>query len=254
MHIVSVNHLLGVLLCIHLSHLLAIDFLSRSRIAKNAMSLLRRFDATNQFPVFYLNFYGMVAWRHEPLQTSADKLRHAFQAALSLGHVDIAFYCCIHVIKTLLFCANNLKLVLKEIDYYLHLLKTYKKEFSINFLLIFRETVSLLIDNGNETSIEATPSLGDLNDPGNKLRESAFFYKAMQSYWTGHTDRCRNYSEKCASILAPMELRSYMSKYYHGEDTLFVEASKFFTRNSFSKSHPQSLSKLAFPMSRIKCI
>lgn len=243
-------------MCNLLSHLLALAVLSSSRIAKNAMTLMKRFDAADQLPVFYLNFYGMIAWRHETLQVSADKLRNAFEAALSLGHVDIAFYCCIHVIKTRLLCGHNLKSVLKEIDYYLHLLKTYKKEFSINFLLIFRETASLLIDNGKETSVEATPSVGDLDDPGNKLRESALFHKAMQSYWTGHKDRCRNYSEKCVSILAPMgQLTSYMSKYYHGEDS-FVESSKFFTRNSFSKSHPQLPFCFSFriPMYRTKCI
>eukprot|EP00984_Skeletonema_dohrnii_P038315 scaffold41418_cov172-Skeletonema_dohrnii-CCMP3373.AAC.1 len=90
-----------------------------------------------------------------------------------------------------------------------------------NYLLIFRETVSLLIDNGQATSIEATPCAGDLNDPGNRLRESVFFHKALQCFWIGHTERCRYYSEKCMPILGTLaQLNTYMSKFYHGLNSL----------------------------------
>ena len=196
------------------SHLL----LCHSRMAKNAMSMLKRFDVADQYPLFYLNYYGRLAWRFEPLQVCADKTRRAFEAALSLGQVDTAFYCAAHSIKSLLFSGARLRSILKEIDYYLHLLETYKSEVSKNFLLIFRETVSLLIDNGKTTSIESAPCVGDLNDPGNKLRESALFHKAIQCLWVGHAQRCRYYSEKCAPILAPLaQLTTYMSKFYHGK-------------------------------------
>jgi len=184
------------------SHVFVSHFV-HSRIAKNAMSMLKRFDVADQYPLFYLNYYGRVAWRFESLQVCTDKLRRAFEAALSLGHVDIAFYCSIHVIKNSIFSGASLRSILKEIDYYLHLLKTYKIETARTFLLIFRETVSLLIDNGQATSIEATPCAGDLSDPGNKLRESAFFHKAVQCLWVGHTERCRYYSENVCLFLAP---------------------------------------------------
>ena len=201
------------------SHVFVSHFV-HSRIAKNAMSMLKRFDVADQYPLFYLNYYGRVAWRFESLQVCTDKLRRAFEAALSLGHVDIAFYCSIHVIKNSIFSGASLRSILKEIDYYLHLLKTYKIETARTFLLIFRETVSLLIDNGQATSIEATPCAGDLSDPGNKLRESAFFHKAVQCLWVGHTERCRYYSEKCMPILGPLaQLNTYMSKFYHGKET-----------------------------------
>lgn len=180
--------------------------------------MLTRFDIADQYPLFYLNYYGRVAWRFEPLQECADKLRRAFEAALSLGHVDSAFYCSIHVIVKSIFSGASLRSILKEIDYYLHLLKTYKSEVSKTYMLIYRETVSLLID-GQTTSIEATPCVGDLNDPGNKLRESALFHKACQSFWAGHTQRCRYYNEKCAPILGPLaQLTTYLAKFYHGKE------------------------------------
>ena len=187
-------------------------------MAKNAMSMLKRFDVAEQYPLFYLDYYGRIAWRFEPLQVCADELRRAFEAALSLGQVQTAFNCAAHSIKSLIFSGANLNSILKEIDYYLHLLKTYKSEVSKNFLLIFRETVCLLIDNGKTNSIESAPCVGDLNDPAIKQRESALFHKAMQCMWIGHAQRCRYYSEKCVLILAPLaQLTTYLSKFYHGE-------------------------------------
>ena len=210
-------------------------------MAKNALSMLKRFDVYNQYPLFYLDYYGRFAWRFEPLQVCADELRRAFEAALSLGQVQTAFHCAAHSIKTSIFSGSNLKSILKEIDYYLHLLKTYKSEVSKNFLLIFRETVCLLIDNGKTNSIESAPCVGDLNDPANKQRESALFHKAMQCMWIGHAQRFRYYSEKRVLILARKlfkvlivfslrsqtltilfapalaQLSTYLSQFYHGK-------------------------------------
>ena len=172
-----------------------------------------------QLPVVYLNFYGRVAWRFEPFQVCADNLRQAFETALSLGQVDIAFYCSAHAIKYAIFSGTNLRSLLKEIDYYLHLLETYKCEVARNFLLTFRETVSILIDNGQATSIEAKACIGDLNDPETKMRESVFFHRVVQCYWVGHTERCQHFSEKCLPILAPLgQFNTYLSKFYHGKE------------------------------------
>ena len=173
----------------------------------------------DHIPIGFFNFYGWVAWRFEPFQVCADKTRRAFEIALSSGDVDTAFYCSAHIAKYAIFSGENLRSLLKEIDYYLHLLGTYKSEVARNFLLTFRETVSLLIDNGQATSIGAKAYYGDLDDPGNKMRESFFFHKAIQCYWLGHTERCRYYSEKCMPILGPLEqFNTYMSKFYHGKE------------------------------------
>ena len=179
------------------------DIFVHSLMAKNAMSMLKKFDVVDQHhhPLFYQSYYGRLAWRFEPLQVCADETRRAFQAALSLGQVDTAFLSAVHSIKTLIFSGARLKSTLKEIDYYLHLLETYKSEVAKSFLLIYRETVCLLIGNGKTTSEESALCVGDLNEFGNKLREAALFHKAFQCYWIGHVQRCRYYSEKCAPIL-----------------------------------------------------
>jgi hypothetical protein len=127
-------------------------FSIHSRIAKNAISLLERFNVPAQIPELYFHFYGRIAWRFEPFQAGIDSLRHGFEAGLSYGNNDMALHCALHVIKYLLFSGANLKSLLKEIDYYFHLLETYKSELARNYMLNFRETVSLLIDNGQATS------------------------------------------------------------------------------------------------------
>jgi hypothetical protein len=214
------------------------------------MSLLEKFDATRQIPSVYFNFYGRVAWHFEPIQVCADKTRRAFEIALSSGHVDIAFYCSFHVVKYAIFSGENLRSLLKKIDYYLHLLVTYKSEVARNYLLTFRETVSLLIDNGQATRIGAKACYGDINDPGNKMRESLFFHKALQCYWLGHTERCQYYSEKCMPILGPLgQLNTYMSKFYHGKEadaTLETDTKAYLTSNPCFFSLVSSLLRTEF--------
>jgi hypothetical protein len=201
--------------------------------------LLEKFDVPDHIPVGFFNFYGWVAWRFEPSQICADKTRRAFEIALSSGGVDTAFYCSFHVLKYALFGGENLKSLLKEIDYYLHLLGTYKNQVARKYLFNFRETVSLLIDNGQATSIGAKPNYGDLNDPGNKMREAFFVHKAFQCFWFGHTERCGYYSEKCMPILGPLEqFNTYMSKFYHGKGAhVTLELEKITEANLIPNSH-----------------
>eukprot|EP00577_Skeletonema_sp_RCC1716_P008541 CAMPEP_0113418196 /NCGR_PEP_ID=MMETSP0013_2-20120614/26075_1 /TAXON_ID=2843 ORGANISM="Skeletonema costatum, Strain 1716" /NCGR_SAMPLE_ID=MMETSP0013_2 /ASSEMBLY_ACC=CAM_ASM_000158 /LENGTH=743 /DNA_ID=CAMNT_0000305411 /DNA_START=1 /DNA_END=2232 /DNA_ORIENTATION=- /assembly_acc=CAM_ASM_000158 len=170
------------------------------RIAKGAMSLQERFDVSAQIPELYFNFYGRIAWRFEPFQAGIEPLRQGFEVGLSSGNKDMGLHCLIHTVKNALFSGASLKSTLKEIDYNLHLLKTYKSEVTNNFMLNFRETVSLLIDNGEATSIPEKAVFGDLNDPGNKPREAFFHHAVIRAYWSGYTERCRYYSEKCMNL------------------------------------------------------
>ena len=212
--------------------------------------MLEKFDVPDHIPLGFSSFYGWVAWHFEPFQVCADKTRRAFEIALSSGHVDIAFDCSFNVVKYAIFSGENLRSLLKEIDYYLHLLGTYKSEVARNFLLTFRETVSLLIDNGQATSIGAKAYYGDLDDLGNKMRESFFFHKAIQCYWLGHTERCRYYSEKCMTILGPLEqFNTYMSKFYHGKEadaTLETDTKAYLTSNLYFFSLVSSLLRIEF--------
>ena len=170
------------------------------RISKSAMSLQERFDLQDQIPRLYHCFYGSIAWHEESLQSCADHLRRGFECGLSSGQVVIGFYCAIQYIAKQLHSGTNLKSLLKEIDYFLHLLEIYKSEVTKNYMLCFRETISMLIDKGECTSIESKAHYGDLNDPDNKFQQAFFFHQALRSYWMGYSSRCKHFSEKCSPI------------------------------------------------------
>jgi len=174
-----------------------------SRMASNAMQLLERFDITSdQIPELFFNFYGRIAWRFEPIESGINSCRRGFEAGLSNGNSDTSFHCAVQVIKNSIFSGTNLRVILKEIDYYLHLLETHKSELAKNYMLIFRETVSVLIDNGQTTSIAEKADVGEINDASNKMREAVFFHKVIQCFWRGYHERCRHYSENFCTFLA----------------------------------------------------
>ena len=129
--------------------------------------------------------------------------------------------CALQVIKTKIFSGSNLKSLLNEINYYLHLLKTFQITRGINVMITFRETVSVLIDKGQATSIEAKAAFGDLNDPGNRLRDMLYFHQAIQAYWSGYTERCQYYIGKYMSVICigqDVRLTTFQMEFYHGKE------------------------------------
>ena len=173
-----------------------------------------------QIPELYNNFYGMIAWRFESFQEGVIRLRQGFEAGLSFGQIDQGLHCLIHRIKLAIVSGANLKSTLKEIDYYLHLLKTYKSIITTNAMLWFRETLSLLIDKGEATSIEEKAAFGDLNGKSYNLRAMSLYHKVIRAFWSGYTEQCRYYSEKYMSI--SLEEVRFLNKsqveFYHGKE------------------------------------
>ncbi|KAK1741510.1 putative AAA ATPase [Skeletonema marinoi] len=200
------------------------------RIAKNALSLQERFDVAAQVPELYNNFYGRFAWRFEPFQVCVNNLRRGFEIGFSSGNNDMGLQCAFQLIKTNIFSGSNLKSLLNEIDYYLHFFKTFQITRGINVLVIFRETVSVLIDKGQATSIEAKAAFEDLNDPENRLRGVLYFHKAIQAYWSGYTERCQYYIGKYLSVIGQdVRLSTFQMEFYHGLNSI----DKWRGKNSF---------------------
>jgi len=192
-----------------------------------------------QIPELYFQFYGRVAWRFEPLQVCADNLRRGFETGLSSGNNEMGLQCAFHAIKTAIVSGANLKSTLKEIDYYLHLLKTYKSAEVKNFMLNIRETVSVLIDKEDATGIQEKAVFGDLNDPSNKLRDVLFYHRAIRAYWSGYTERCYYYSEKYMSISwQEVRFMKVQMEFYHGkeaEDVIMVMVITLHSSESISR-------------------
>ena len=193
-------------------------FSTHSRIAKNSLSLRERFDVAAQIPDIYNHYYGRIAWRFEPFQASLIHLRQGFEAGLSFGHAEMGFHCLVHLIKLAIVSGINLKSILKDIDYYLQLLKTYKSATS-TYILYFRETVSLYIDKGEATSKREKAFVEDLNEGNKSMREDVLFYhKAIRAFWSGYTDQCQYYSEKFMSLsLDEVRLNKHQVEFYHGK-------------------------------------
>lgn len=183
-----------------------------SHIAKNALSLMKRFDGCgDQISGVIMNFYGRIAWRYEPFQVCGDNLRRGFELGLSCGS-GRGFNCAYHIVKYGIISGGKLVQLLKEIDFYLHLLKTYKDELIKNVLLFCRETVSALIDKGEATSIESEVV------PKYVSQEPLFFHQAFRAFFMGYTVRCHHFFEKCSQLSGQyVQFNPLILKFYHGK-------------------------------------
>lgn len=202
------------------------------------MALSERFGLCEQTAELCASYY-IGAGHLDSYQSGAKQLRKGFQSGLSSGNANTAFYCAGQLTYfSTIGGEKDLTSLLKEIDYYLHLLETYKSEMIKNSILIIRETVSILIDKGEATGIEATPCHGDLNDPGNR-REARVFYchQALRNYWLGYTERCLHFVQKCFDVYEPEKLEVYVIKFYHGKVQDVIRFMTRFLRQGLTDSH-----------------
>ena len=188
-----------------------------TRIGKAAISCLKdRYHASEHLANFYFVYYGIIAPHTEPLQTCADMLRQGFDAGMSLGDSDIAFFNSIHHIRTLIMAGERLPTLSEKVKYYLKMAKDYNNSTATSFLSLYLNTVTILTDNG-----EISNSADDSNDlPTNnasaKLLGSIYFQRAVQSYWRGHMKRCQFYTEKYLENVEQISFYSNFMVFIHG--------------------------------------
>ena len=167
-----------------------------SRIGKAAMSCsMKRYHTSEQLPHLYLAYNGFIAPYTEPLQSCADMLRQGFDAGMSLGETGIAFFnSCLHI-RFAIVAGDRLPTLLEKVDYYLKLANTHQNEIAKAFLSVHRETISILIYKGGQSS---SPHSIDVptNTANEKLSETVNFFRAIQSYWQGYIERCQHYIRK----------------------------------------------------------
>ena len=181
------------------------------------MVLSEKFNLSNRMAEIRLHFY-MGAGHLESFQFGASQLRKGFGSGLTSGDANTAFYCAIQgTFFSIISGEKELSLLLQEIDYYLHLLKTYKSEMTRKYLLCYRETVSILIDKGEATAIDAKLSHEDVSDPGNKLLEVFYFHEVFRNYWLGYPERSKYYIKKYGEIVEPRYFEVYVVKFYSGK-------------------------------------
>jgi len=177
------------------------DIQEASRLGKAALSCLKkRFHSAEvvaQVPGVYFTYYGLVAFHTEQLQTCADMLRQGFDAGMSAGDSATAFLNSVQHIKTSLIAGERLLTLLEKVDYYLKLTDQHKNELMKSYLLIFRDTLSTLIDKGESTSSNANPGTrGNDVRTGAHTSGSMYFHRALRAFWLGHSERCQHYLVK----------------------------------------------------------
>ena len=169
-----------------------------SRIANDAFLLSDKFGSSDKRAELCLN-YCQGAGHLEYYVSGSNQLRNGFASGLSSGDANTAFFCAsggIHF--SVISGGKDLISLLKEIDYYLHLLKTYKSELAMKIIMCYRETVSTLIDRGERNGIEA--NLSSDTQPCRKLLEMFYFHAVFKNFWLGYTERCNHFAEKSFAL------------------------------------------------------
>jgi hypothetical protein len=107
--------------------------------------------------------------------------------------------------------------VLKEIDHYLKLTETHTSKLNEQYLLYFRETVSVLIDKGHATSTHDKPSFGHYDSY--LAGASLLVQQAIRAYWFGFTERCHHFIDRCLPLIGQEgQFNSYLLKFYYGKN------------------------------------
>jgi hypothetical protein len=198
-----------------------------TRIGKAALSCSKeRYHASEHLANLYHIYYGIIAAHTEPLQTCADMLRQGFDAGMSLGDSDIAFFNSISHIRTLIMAGERLPTLLEKVNYYLKIANAYKNSIARAFFSLYRDTVTILTDNGGTSS--STDYSNDLptNDANAKLLGSIYFQRAIQAYWLGHIKRCQFYTEKYLEYVKQISFYSNVMLFIHGLSSLELQKRK----------------------------
>jgi len=177
------------------------DIEDASRIGKLALSCLKkRFYSAEQLPKIYFAYYGLVAIHNEPLQSCSDMIQQGFGAGMSSGEISMALLNSIHHVNTLLIAGEKLPALLEKADYYLDLADRYKNELVKSHLLIFRDTISTLIDKGESNSSKSKINANENACKQASSSEAMYFHRAIQAYWLGYNERWHHYVLKVFEI------------------------------------------------------
>ena len=176
----------------------------------------------------YVYAVGYLEWFH----LGVRRLRSGFESALSSGNAEKGYQAAaLSIMLSIISGEKKLTLLLKEVDYYLHLLETYSNEMMRTYLLIYRKTISMLIDKGEATSIGANDDAGEGDDLPQVFLDMVYVNGSLQSYWLGHKERCCHFAQKCFDSL-PSPGREYrvIVLFYYGLAVIDMLKKKMNTR------------------------
>jgi len=99
--------------------------------------------------------------------------------------------------------------------------------------MIYRKTISTLIDNGEYTSRTTENKEKDTANKTaypDRLSETLSFHKVLQSFWLGHHDRCHHHSEKLLETQESGTHHRLLTLFYHGLNSFVLLRKGKFTK------------------------
>ena len=116
---------------------------------------------------------------------------------------------------------ENLQKILQKNDDYLTLTNLYQHKLMKSHLLIFRDTISTLIDQGKSTSSNTDSNCSEnAEDTTVHTSRFIFFHRASQAFWLGHTERCHHYFLKVLQLSVVIaKLANIIATFYQGLNT-----------------------------------
>ena len=168
-------------------------------------------------------------------------LRQGFDAGMSLGDSDIAFFNSISHIRTLIMAGERLHTLSEKVKYYLKMAKDYNNSTATSFLSVYLNTVKILTDNG-----EISNSTDDSNDQITTNADARHEQRAIQAFWRGHMKRCQFYTEKFLYEFNQVSIGSNFMLFIHG-----LSSFELMKRNTTTKL--RRITKKSIRMLRTAC-
>ena len=194
-----------------------------SQIGKAAMSCYQnRYNTSDQLPQLSVAYYGFFAWHIESLQTCAAMLRRGFDAGMSLGQINHAIANSIHEIKYSLAAGYKLHTLLDKLNHTLELANNHQQNMAEVYLMIFRGTISTLI-NKREASIEKSyDSPSEMTN--SHVLEVMYYHRSLQAFWQGHSERCQHYINKFLQAFSSEgRINTLFIQFIHGLNLLQMQ-------------------------------
>lgn len=146
-------------------------------------------SSSDQKTKLCFQYYALVAFYCEPFQRCHDMLKEGVEAGMCCGDIRYSFLNGLNQIRLGFMCGRNLQELRKQIEYYLSLMGKHKENQTKALILMFHETISLLISNSPYTA--PTVAVGSIIPPSHHC-----FHKVLQSFFLSRSERCNHFAEK----------------------------------------------------------
>jgi len=188
------------------------------RIGKMAVKTMHRFNVVAESAsLVYMSVYSTVATLVEPFQACADMLHEGYKLALTKGDSVMAAVNLVQMVPQLLFGGTKLTSLKQEIISQLNRENQNSQKAFTPYLLIFQDTLSVLV--GDQEALSPTME-ADLIDKRSDTVPLDYLdclshLRLLSSYWLGQYERAKHYAEKKIGK-GRVQFRIITSEFYHG--------------------------------------